>query len=77
MKCEFWLTLTPKRDADGDVVDVRVTKMTQDRPRRAHGIAVPVSLEIAPELFEPLRIEGELDADTETVVLQAQPVEEE
>lgn len=75
MKCEFWLTLVPKYDGKGNVRRVVADRITQTRPRRGNGVAIKVSLDVSPALFDPLRVEGTFDGETETVVLQSEPID--
>ena len=76
MKVQFWITLVPKWDRD-KVTRVVADKITANRPRKGHGLAVKVSLDVNPAIFAPVQVEGEIGADAEVVQLRVEDPREE
>jgi len=76
MKVNFWLTLSPAWSPENwkqkEVTAIRVSKVTKERPRRGDGMAVRVSLDVDPAIFDPIRIEGSIPASTEIVQLSVE-----
>ncbi len=69
MNVSFWIVLTPTRDIDGDIVDIKATKLSQKRPKSGNGIGVPVSLDVDEAIFEPVHVSGKISAKTKHVQL--------
>ena len=82
MKVNFWLTLSPAWSPENwkqkEVTAIRVSKVTKERPRRWDGMAVRVSLDVDPAIFDPIRLEGVIAADTEVIQLNVEsPLDQE